>query len=283
MELTRFDFTIIVAMTIAVILMSFTFAALGLTADPEAEEDDIPEFDIETERFDFRGDFPRRPGSPSSGVIWLDYTLHDDDGSAQEISDWQIHLEGDFENGVLLRVTDIYGSHQGTLRLIEYDDFDSNVQDEWNFTDVGQQDFVSGSGYTVVAESLVFDEQDRKYEVSWEIREQPDAGGGGLGSLPMIGFLFDGAEAVAGMVGWIGLVFLWGITWFFEIAFNLLGILGDAILFLGGMLLWLITTYSAIISTADSWASLFVAVPGVLLMIELGKVVLVFVAKLPTT
>lgn len=286
MNLTKWDFQIIIAMTLAVILMSFTFSAFGFTADPEAEESDIPEFDIETDRFDFRGEFPESPGMVGEGFLVYDQSNPADIHHMS--NEW---IEGDAEDGVRIAVRN--DSHpQAEVWFQTFEGGGIQEEDKYQLgPEIG--DWVQHDNMSYVITFILnepYDPDVPHYRVFWRIEERPDDDGenGGLvgwivSNVPLFSTLIETGSEVAAVVLWIGQIILWGITWFFEIALNLLGILVDVMIFLGSMVLWLITTYSEIVSTAESWASLFVAIPGILLMVELGKVVLVFVARLPST
>ena len=70
MDFTTRDIGILISMSLAVIMISFVFPTIGLadTGD-KAAESEIPEFNISTDRFDFAGDFPDNPGTPSTGAL----------------------------------------------------------------------------------------------------------------------------------------------------------------------------------------------------------------------
>ncbi len=68
MNITKFDMFILMFTSIAVITMSFTFPALGLTGETQ-NESDIPEFNISKGAADFAREEPEYPGAPSQGTL----------------------------------------------------------------------------------------------------------------------------------------------------------------------------------------------------------------------
>ena len=288
MNFTKFDMMILITSLLAVIVMSLTFPMLGMAGE-EADEDDVPSFDIDSDRFNFAGEFPENPGTPSQFYLFWNDQLGQDSDNVR----W---LDGDVDDGHEILITDQTGT-QGDPQadvIINHWDAGTVVEDETfslNFTEYETvTDF--GDGYDL------FVEFDRKENITWdggqsegvevrvnvEVRDQPEDSGW-LTRVPIIGGVLGTADAVASMVGWIGSILWWGVTWFFQIAATLLAILFDTIVFAFDVVAFITGTYGEIL-TADnvsSWAILIAHVPLVLFLLELAKLTMVAISLLPTT
>lgn len=281
MNFSRFDMILIVVMSIGIVIMSFVFPALGLIDGDAAKESEIPEFDMEPNRFDFAGDFPDRPGTPTNGQLTYDST-------ETQFSDNQRWLSGsDTSEG-----TDLVGTRNSTnndvrVTINVWSSGNLSATDELEFSSVGDRGVLTAGEWEVRIEvvSLTADDDadTLEYTVEYEIVEQPTSGGGWLGRVPVVGTVFDAASATAGVLSWIGSIIWWFFLTAWQIALNLLGMLFDAVSFMFGTASWLITTYSAIISGADAWVSVFVGIPGLLLFLEFAKLAMIAISLLPLT
>ena len=287
MNFGKFDIILLTTCLLAVILMTLTFPMIGLAGD-DVEEDDVPEFNVSADRFDFAGEFPENPGSPSEFYLhWNDQLGGDSDNVR-----W---LDGDVEAGHEILVTDQTGTQADPQAdvIINHWDEGSVIEDEQftlNFTEHERvQDF--GEGYDL------FVQFDRKENISWddgasegvdvrvkvEVRDQPDESGW-LSRLPIIGSVLGAGDALASMVGWIGSVIWWTVTWFFSISLNLLGLLLDVVTFVIDLTWFIISTYIEIMaSDTGTFAGLVITVPMVLFMLSMTKLVMVAISLLPTT
>ena len=278
MTIGKFELSMVVVMTLAIISMSFTFPAMGLTGDA-ADDDDIPEFSLETDRYDFTDEFPDPPHNPSSGtLVW------DDDDPAGKVHGNVVWLDGDTDDGtelVLLNET-VDGEPRPNIRMNNWDNgFES--QENYTFEDMGDfHNFEDTYGYTILTQPSVFEPNTTHWEIEWMIHEQP-GDQVWYNRIPVVGTVIGAGEQLAGIVGWIGSVILWGVTWLFEISMNLLHILIDVLVYLGEMMLWIGSTYADIIEGANSWAGVFAAIPGVIIGVVFAKIVLGFILALPTT
>ena len=277
MNFGKFDVMILLTMSLAVIGMSFVFPALGLTGE-QADDSQIPELEIDNDRFDLVGELPRRPGTSDTGFLEYRADGFDDrfawvwhDGSVGRLSAETYVDGGDNDNGPI------------TVQLQLWDEEGDSVEIE-NVELSGEGDrvelSVDGGEWTVRYEVDQWRNEgtdDFEVLVQFEVIDDATTEGGFLGTL------FGAGEALASTVAWIGVVIYWGIFFIFEIGANLISMLYDVTSYLFGLIAWLTTTYTNIITGANSWASVFVALPGILLGAILAKMVFIGIQLLPTT
>ncbi|WP_226005022.1 hypothetical protein [Natrinema salinisoli] len=276
MNITGFDLMVMVCMAIAVVSMSYTFPALGLT-DSSVDENDIPEFEIESDRFDFAGQFPENPGTPSQGSL----EVSDGDGD-------QVTLHDNGTHSVQLSAVNNTSSPNLTpqVYLGKYNDSSSSPQlESVTLEYLGDEAILEAFEYELEltwTSTRNADQSDETAVVDYEIVSQP-GDEGWLTRVPIIGGIVSSGEAIANVVGWIGSIIWWGVAVAFETIVNVVGLVFDVATYFIGTFTWMITAYTGIVSGAGSWAAVFVAIPGILLFAELAKVVMVLVSLLPTT
>lgn len=278
MELTRFDAVVLVGMTLGVIFMSFTFPALGMTDNDAVNETDVPEFNMSADRFDFAGDFPDNPGAPSQGTLeWVN-----DDADISDNTRW---IEGDdTSDGTQITLVNFNksGSAEINITVADYSS-GSSVRDEYQITKEGE--FITHNNFSYQIEFEVTDYEpsgNASASVRYTIEEQPDDTGW-LGRIPVVGGLFSAGSQLASIVGWIGSIIWWFVTYLFEIAATLVVVLFEAIAFIFSLFHWLLSTYFGIVSAASAPWSAFLVIPGVVLFIEFAKIGMIGVSLLPTT
>lgn len=89
------DIKILIALTIAVVGISLVFPMMGLGSTSADDPRDIPTMELDTDRYDFAGEFPSRPDSEGSGE------LRSGTGYAQSESQRAMYLSdpsGEIEN-----------------------------------------------------------------------------------------------------------------------------------------------------------------------------------------
>lgn len=295
MDITRTDLTIIVAMSIGIILMSFIFPAAGLTGD-KAQQSEIPDFNITSDRFDFAGDFPNDPGTPTRG------TLHQQIGETGELQD-SVDLFRKDGHTIRLRQTG-YGpgtqSDQVVVNLTYINATGVIVEDEgtiWTNDQEGDRRTLGGTDFFGLEVSVVpefeFNVSQGEtgvWHVDWRIENElesdptggSDSGGSWLSRIPVVGGALSNAVSTAGdvasVVGWIGSILWWLAATVFEVILNALGIVVDVLLFIFGLASYLVTTYNGAVQGAPSaWAQVILLIPGLILMLEWAKVAIVMV------
>lgn len=280
MNFGRWDIGIFVGMSIAIISMSFLFPPLGLTNE-DINSTDIPEFNITKGTFDFADKKPNFPTRPSKGE--LRYV----DNQSQDQDDRQIWLNGDSSDGVSIVITDDNSNVSNPQPEITLNEFTSTGS---NFTTIliNESEFkvIEDYGYRVAIENVNVSNKgqaDMTITAEFEVLQQP-SDTSWLGRVPVVGTVVGAGNQLAAIVGWIGSIGWHYVYNFIVLSSNLLHILYNVITFFIDFFLWLSTTYFSIVTGAGaSWASVIVAIPGILLSFILLKAVIVFIHLLPTT
>lgn len=272
MEMTKFDVTLTVSLLIGILLMSWLFPVLGLTGT-QPSDDDVPEFEVNSSRFDFTGDFPQRPGDPGSNPInW------DENGGKYDNTLW---LEGDTGNGVQLFVVN-----------------DNNVSDpeikydlaEWSSGAVVQRDNFTVTDDEDSRGRLKLDtdaDSDPEWDVQVDNIRFTDENTSDFEALALFTTdrrpdktdFWDPLPNVSGATVWIGQVLAWLFLSTWEIILNALGLVLDIGTFLIGVLVFISTNYVDVV-TADAlhpFASLVLVTPLVLMYLLWLKFVLLLV------
>lgn len=272
MNFGKVDFILLLTMTLAVVTMSFLFPALGLTTDDPAAESEIPEFNISSERFNLVGSFPEAPGTPTQGTLWF----YPEDPAAA--SDNRIWVDGDTSDGVEMFLSeDTNGT--GEIRINTWDA--GSVVSNQTATFTSSNDtftLVSSEGF-----GFRFEVQElqttspRYYEVDYVITQRPRDSGGFISSF--LGTAGDTAKTLV----WFGTIFFWTSTFIVELGLNALGIVYDVLSFFISLLSWQVSTYGSVVTAATGFASVFVAIPGIILSVLFGKLVFIGISLLPTT
>lgn len=269
MNITKFDVTVLVVMGLAVVGISFVFPALGLSST-DTDESDIPELNVSENRFDLVGDAPRFPNSPNEGTLFFNTTK---DAAFSENTVW---LEGDTNGGYELSLIQD-SSNQNTSEVI-LTKWNGSVeeQDRVFLNDSNPSGTISVQKYTLAVELTEQNAPPEYLEVSWRVSEGSESDG-------FIGTVFGAASEIASVVAWFVLIFIWFSTFIVEFGLNAVVIMFQASSYFIGLLMWLITTYGSVVSAAPSWTKVFVALPGIILSVTLGKILVIFIGLLPTT
>lgn len=277
MPITQRDVMLLLTMALAIVSMSFVFPALGLGGD-QVQSNEIPEFDIDEDRFDLAGDFPEVPGSPSSGdLVW-------EDGRDDQLN--RDYIRGDTSGGLEIFVDpDAPTGYNASVTLNEWDSGNVIYTVDFLFSEVGDEHvYVNqsmGIEMTMEATEISDDRDVVRYTV--ESRTDGSGGGGWLENVPLIGGAVEVASATGAVLGWFVEVFVWAALFLFDLIANTVAIGGEVAVYLVSLLAWMSTTYTGIVSAAQGWASVFVALPGVIFGTVLAKFVIIAVGLLPTT
>lgn len=284
MDFGKFDIVLLTTMSLAVVIMSFTFPALDMTdqAD-EANESDIPEFNISSSQWDIAGEFPESPGTPARGTL-----IHDEE-LGNSITGKNVHwLDRPKDQGLSVEVQNVSSDFQIVVTNWENETGTPSVvyTDEYPISSEGDTVLHQNGTWSIEFEvdSLEnYRQSNMTAEVSYNILDGGDGSGGGLSALPVIGGIFGAAEELVGMLGWLGLIIRWFVATIFEIALGLLAILLSIMVFAVDIMVWLTTTYFSIVSGAGTFGSVFLMIPGILLFAEFAKLGMLGIKLLPTT
>lgn len=265
-------------MALAIVSMSFVFPAMGITTSDQVAENEIPDLDVNSSRFDFSGEFPIAPGSPrTEDLVW-------DNSSTNQLN--QIWLEGDTSGGVevaLLPPETSSGPGPQTI-VNNWDTGSVTYSETQNYTAAGDTGYFYNEtmGYELQFEALTVSDANGIYEVRMTVRQELGSSGW-LSNVPVLGTAVDVGAATAATLGWFVEIAIWAVTYLFTLIANGVGLAADVGIYLVTLLTWLATTYTSIISATGSWAGVFVALPGILLSAVLAKMVIIGAQLLPTT
>jgi len=280
MNISQRDVMLLLTMGLAVVSMSFVFPALGL-ADESVSENEIPEFNVEPDRFEFAGEAPPAPGSPRTDELTWDDSRDDQFN--------QVWLEGDTTGGVEVALLPPDGDNATEsdplqITINEWDSGSVSYTERLNFTSEGQERVLINEslGYEMTFESLTVDGDAGVYEVRYDIRSQV-VDSGWLSNVPVLGSAVEAGQATAATLGWFIEIAIWAIQWIFQLIGNAVAVGADVGVYLVTLITWLATTYASIVASANSWVAVFVALPGILLSAVLAKLVIIAVGLLPTT
>lgn len=279
MNFSKFDVSILVTMSLAVVIMSFAFPALGLTdQSDQVSENDIPEFNMSASMFDFTGEFPRQPNAADSGNIRFDQQQGNSIEGVNVVfvdrptdTGASVEVQNTSTNGLDFVFTNFSSLGSGSL-----------ARSDITPSDVGEQTIIQHEGWTIsytVNSISDYNTPDMTVDVDYQVQNAPEDTKG-LSAIPIVGGVTD---QIAQYVGWLGTIFFWASLFIVELVINVLGIAFGIISYTFGMASWLITTYAAIISAAPGWAGVVLVIPSVLLFAEFAKLAVIGIKMLPTT
>lgn len=281
-EWTRWDTKITISLAVGIVLLSFLTASFGLTSSTEATDSDIPEFNITTNKFDLVGDLPRQPNGPDSGEL-----LWEENSTTRISSDNEEWLDGSStQNGTQIFVVNNGNASDPKLKVEVqvYDNGNLQKSDSVNLTFVNQREVISTGAWEVVAnfesERDAGDPDKYKAYIGYTIENQRNSGDWFDRT---IGSALETGSNIAGMVGWIGAVVLWAISFIVEFILNFLFAILDFLINTVQLMHWMLSTFSAILSGAQDWAKVLLTLPTILLSIQLGKLIILAISLLPTT
>jgi len=266
MNLSSQDIAILFGMTIAIVSMSFLFPALGMTGD-KVNQSQIPNFSVESNSFDFAGEFPKSPGTPTSGTLYLN------DSKTPNPDGYTVISNNPTEDITYLSPTDTDVSI-----LIETDGGDRIYQDIVKLQSVGDTKQFKNNSWTIVLtlENKTLSTLGSEWEtaeVYFEIVEQPSQNDND----GFFGTITNAGGEVAQIIGWLGSVLFWFVGTIVEFILNIFVITVNITTFIVNYLVFLTTTYTTIVAGAPGWASIIVALPGVLLTLEFAKLAIIAV------
>lgn len=264
MSLTAFDYKIFVSSLIFVILLSFVGPAVGMGGSA-TNATDIPDFSLNTDRFDFARDLPDYPSEPSSGLLNHSSTRFDNyRGSIQT----ELGPAANDPGPVYIVAID-----PDTVYLSNTND--NTVNDTVNFTANGQTKSLSAYGYSIDVHAVDISANAGEFE--WVATRRPSDS-----SLPLIGGAINTADSVAAGVIWIGSTFVVISMLIVEVFLNIGGLIFDLAVFFVSLLVFIASNYSGIVSNAPSgFAAVITAIPGVVFAIQFGRVGRELMSMLP--
>lgn len=254
-------------MTVFLIFVSFVFPPLGFTAD-NVNATDIPEFNATENQFDYLQDPANTPGEPNRGTLQYEQGADQyEDSRNRSIAEYFY---------LTTRNTQTPENPSITVGLVNNSVLGMPTDTET--ITVGETVSISNWSYAVSFTNLQFQSDNTSYSVEWEVHERPDTDDDGswIDSIPIVGGLVSAGSGLVSAVLWIGSVLatvitnaILGVTNVFITLFNVLG-------FFFTFMFWLLSTYGAIVGGApNTWVSVFMAIPGIVLSFEFGKLVII--------
>jgi hypothetical protein len=269
MEFNMRDVNILVSMTLAVLVMTITFNAMGLTNE-QTNENQIPEFSLDSGNFNFAGKFPENPGTSSTNFLTSDYDAPNGDKSNI------VWLNGDTSGGTQVFITQTNGTTDPEIE-IQVDKWNSGTKvasDEYFIDKDNPTALHSNNSYTIEFNWYDIKNEgtnDLEVEVKYNIQEQPESGGGFLKRVPVIGGVMSAGAEIASAVMWIGSVIWWLFAALITVITNALAVAFSTVTFIIDLLAWLTTSYLDLVSYSSSFASIFLIIPGLLMFVEYLK------------
>lgn len=256
MNLGPSDMKIVIVFGGAIVVMSLLFPALGM-AGTEQTASDVPQFDINTSKFDFVDDIPPFPSNPGQGVL---------NASSDKFDDSRGNIQVELGEGSDGNRTFLVSNTSGGVWITDVEE--NTIDDDYVFTSDGETATLEGQGFTIDVHAA--DLSGDYYE--WIITERPEDQTF-LGGLPLIGGFASSLDQVASVVAWLGQAFIVGSMIVSEAALNTGGATLDFITFwidLGG---WLVDVWFNSVDSAPGYAKVILTVTAVPLFWVFSKMV----------
>lgn len=273
MNFTGRDIGLFISMAIAIIMMSFMFPALGMGGE-NVQENEIPEYNLSTDKYDFAGEFPADPGAPSQGIMVREENNSDGDRR-------QVWLHGDTTNGFDMGLWNKEGNLSepvANITMANWTDSSCGCT-EIKLGPEGSKKTVEHGGYKLQFHFESVEEKgtgNMTMNVRYTIIRQPE-NTEWYSRIPVVGSVMGAGEQLAGVVGWIGSVFYWLFGQVITIFTNMFVVFYETIVYFTATAGWLTNTYLSIISAAPGYASVLVMIPGILLFMQFAKMGMVAV------
>lgn len=275
MNFSNKDMGILVSMSIAVICISLVFPALGVSGN-ETTQNEIPEYNITKDKYDFAGEFPPDPGAPSKGE--LERIENQSDGDTR--SQW---LHGDTTNGAEIVVFN-NGSLKDPIAEITVTNWTDGTATDTTveLRNVSDRTTMQEAGYKLqvhFAETENLNESNMTMRVEYTILRQPE-NTDWMSRIPVVGGIMGAGEQLAGIVGWIGSVIYWLFGQMITIFTNMFVVFLDVTFYVIDTFHWLIGTYMGIVEAAPNFSGLFIMIPAIMLFLEFAKIGMITVEVL---
>lgn len=276
MDFTKFDIVLLTTMSLAVVLMSMIFPALGMTDDGDSVNgSEIPEYNTTGEQFDMAGDFPDTSETRRSGTLKFDQSRAANPNSIDGVT---LHwIDRPTASGTSVEVQNL--SNQFEFVFNEWDSDSVTADDRYEITNEGQEIIHENESWTIVAtvDNITnYRQPNMTAEVSYSVESMPDDSNGP--------FEFSGLGDVAQVLGYFAQVITWFVLFIVDVGISLVLSLFNTVTYFVSMGHWLLSTYFSVISGAPSGiATAILTIPGVLLGAEFAKLIMIAISLLPTT
>lgn len=291
MNFTKWDMMILVCMTTAIVFMSIAFPAIGLS-DTQVNESDLPEYAIDESVIDVMGDRPQYPRSPSSGELIyntdrtheFETVLYRDGHDAVFLHTFVQNDDPTEHNPEVLLAA--FNESNGDPVLADDDEYIANQSDFENQTAVlleVENDLGNWAIRIEFIQATDWGTNNLEYHVRWNIVDSPEQESSWYETVPILGGAINTGSELLSIGSWGIMSFLWVTGWFVELAINAIIVITSAVLFAIEWITFILMNYGSLISDANGLAGLILAVPGMLLLVELLKIAFILISLLPTT
>lgn len=270
MRFTGLDLKIMVTMLITILALSAIYGGLGMT-ETENYLNETPELDIDSASIDFAGDQPERPTDIDEALL-----KKSPDALATEHEEY---LQGGPQKDKYLLA--YLRAETDEVSLTYYNGTDT-ITDTKSFNETGDRGLLEldtndddQTDYRAIYEVEEFDNSTSPHttEVRVEL-DTVDENEGFMGSL--ISFA-EPLEGVYQTLAWMGSMFLWVSMVIVEFFLNVTSIAVTIGMFFIDYVTFIMSAYTELVSAAPGIAGLVLAVPGLLLSLEFGKIALLIV------
>lgn len=282
-DFTKFDISILLTMTLAIVVMSFLFPALGMSSAQTVQESDVPGFNVTQNTFDITGELPEQPRTSDTGTLTLD-----EDGAGNSVEGISLlYIDSPEIEGFSIEVANV--STGPRVTAINWSDTDNDqvaeveTQNDYSINnDTSQTILHNDNGYVIEfnVESIDnYEESNMSIVMSYDIQSSPEDSDG-ISALPIIG---STADLLATVIGYLVTMFSYVALVLVEVAINTLVTTALVSGYLVQMGIFLVSTYANIVASASSWAAIILVVPSVLLAAEFAKIAYLIIKAFPTT
>jgi len=226
------------------------------------------------------GKMPEKPGTPSRFYLTWNETL-------AGASNNDIWLDGDTNDGHELILLNA-GSTTNPQPQMKFENWSNGnvTKDTYIFANKGDFHTYNNYSYELFTQwdkTTNLNKSNMAFRVKVEVRSQPKTDSGFLSRIPIVGGLFSAGQQLAATVVWVGSVFYWFFARMAETGLNILGAMWNVISFLIDLMGWIIGSYGGMLTASESWAKVFLSIPGLIFSLEFAKLIMVGIKLLPTT
>lgn len=285
MNITKFDFKLIVSSLTAIVIMSVALSSMGLVGT-DVNASDYPELDVQTDRFNYALEYPQEPNGRTEGKLYYENTDLDDVGtdptvSPNEFAHWIYRERGSNGNVIdgtqITLLTPLGTSNAENVSKMEVTVYE-DIENGGTYTDIytlSENETVTHANGTteiyIEMGKIRVDDGTFKATATYEVVSHRHVGNESV------------IDSTVGALVRFVLLLGWFATFLFELGVNAIAMLASVVLYLTSLLTFLVTTYIAIATAVPGVWQVFTLIPGVILFMEIGKIVMVGVSLLPTT
>lgn len=295
MNITKFDFTILISSLLIIALSTVMLPAMGMVEDdtmPDLNED-MPDLDIDEAMVDRVGERPRRPVTPDGGELIYDADTSGDLDGPMDDRIWLRRDAGETPPQIRLYFLPEGGAATQNLPMnasIRSFDADGNFlnRDDNTFeNETGSGTRVELDDYEVYMEITELNQEAEgtinfTARAEWEITEGPQDSAWYSG-IPVLGGLIGAGVEIAATLMWLISIVFWFLAWVVNLAINAIAVFIMAFIYGLDLLGLAVTSQTTLISSAPGFASVLLVAVNAAFGIMLMKFGFIFIKSLPTT